>query len=160
MGFLDITAQVLFDDSDMTGKLAKNQAAIDAQAADWRSKRSQILLEMHSINLGIGLMVQTVRMAVKATGQTVTPIQNALLSMVTSTSSLIIATATAMAASSLGLLTGAALALVAFAYGFSLAQTAKIYADMEKFKSEFAASDARLARMAENVARLTMGRGF
>ena len=159
MGFLDITAQVIFDDSDMVAKTAKNQAAIDTQAAEWRTKRQQILLEMHSINLGIGLMVQTVRMAVRATGQTLDPIQSALLSMVSSTSSLIIATATAMAAGSLGLLAGAALALAAFAWGFQLAQTAKIQADMEKFKGDFAEANMRLARV-EGVARQAIGRAF
>ncbi len=157
MGFLDITALVLFDDSDMESKLAKNQAAIDQQGEDWRRQRQQTLLEMHSINLGISTMIQTIRMVVRATGETLTPMQNASLSMIQSTTSLIIATATAMAASSLGILAGAALALAAFAVGFQLAQTAKVFADMEKVKADFAASDARLAAMAKTVARTTGG---
>lgn len=159
MGFLDITAQVIFDDSDMVAKTAKNQAAIDRQGEEWRAKRQQILLEMHSMNLAIGLIVQTVRQVVRATGQTLDPIQSALLSMVSSTSSLIIATATAMAAGSLGILAGAALALAAFAYGFQIAQTIKIQADMEKFKGDFAEANARLIRL-EGVAQQAIGRAF
>lgn len=159
MGFLDIVANVLFDDSDMTSKLAKNQAGIDRQREEWRRQRQQTLLEMHSLNLGISLMVQTLRTVVRATGQTLTPMQNASLSMIQSTSSLIIATATAMAAGSLGLLAGAALALAAFAVGFQLVQTAKVFADMEKVKADFAASDARLANLARTIARTT-GRSF
>ena len=159
MGFLDITAQVLFDDSDMVAKTAKNQAAIDRQAADWTAKRQQILLEMHSLNLGINLMVQTLRLVVRATGQTLDPIQGALLSMVSSTSSLIIATATAMAASSLGILAGASVVLASFAWSFQLVQTAKIWADMEKFKGDFQAINLRLARM-EGVTRQAIGRPF
>jgi hypothetical protein len=155
----DVIIPLTIDDSDMNAKVAAQQSAIDTQAEDWRRKRNEILLQMHSINLGIGLMVQTVRMAVRATGQTLDPIQSALLSMVSSTSSLIIATATAMAAGSLGLLAGAALALAAFAWGFQLAQTAKIQADMEKFKGDFAAANARLARI-EGVTRQAIGRAF
>ncbi len=155
----EVTVRIIMDDSDAEAKVAKQQQAIDTQAAEWTAARRQILLEMHAINLSISLMVQTVRMAVRFTGQTLTPIQNALLSMVSSTSSLIIATATAMAAGSLGLLVGAALALAAFAYGFQLAQTAIIYAGMEKVKADFAASDARLANLARTIAQQT-GRGF
>ena len=159
MGFLDLVAQVLWDDSDIVSKMAKNQAGIDKQNADWRRQRQQTLLEMHSLNLGISLMIQTVRMAVRATGQTLDPLMNAMLSMVSSTSSLIIATATAMAASSLGLLAGAAIALAAFAVGFQLAQTAKIAVDMQALIDDFAAANARLARM-EGVARQAIGRAF
>lgn len=144
MGFLDITAQVLFDDSDMVEKTAKNQAAIDRQTAEWRAKRQQILLEMHAINLGITTMIGTIRLAVQVTGQALTPVQNALLGMISSTTSIIIATATAMAAGSLGLLTGAALVLAAGAFGFSLAQTAIVIKNSEEMRAAFAAIDARL----------------
>ena len=60
---------------------------------------------------------------------------------------------------STGILAGVALVLAACAYGFSLAQTAKIMADMERFKADFSASNARLARM-EGVARQALGRAF
>lgn len=159
MGFLDLTAQVLFDDSDMQEKLVKNQAAIDAQAAEWRAKRQQILMEMHSINLGIGLIIQSIRMTVRVTGQTMDPVANALLSMVSSTTSIIIATATAMAASSLGILTGAALFLSAYAWAFSLAQSIKILEQSEELKASFADINARLAEM-ESVQRRPQGISF
>jgi len=144
----ETTINLLLDDTDVQAKLAKNQEAIDAQAADWRSKRNQILLEMHAINQGIGLMIQSIRLAVKATGQALDPVANALLSLISSTSSIIIATATALAAGSLGVLTGAALALAAFAYGFSLAQTAKVIAESESLKAAFAGINARLDKLA------------
>lgn len=153
----EVEVRIIMDDSDPVAKLAKNQGGIDRQEAEWSAARQKILLEMHSMNLAIGLIVQTVRQVVRATGQTLDPIQSALLSMVTSTSSLIIATATAMAAGSLGILAGAALALAAFAYGFQIAQTVKIQADMEKFKGDFAEANARLMRM-EGVVRQALGR--
>lgn len=155
----DIEIRATFNDSDVTTKLAQNQSAIDAQAADWRSKRNQILLEMHAINQGIGLMIQSIRMAVRVTGQALSPIQNALLSMISSTTSIIIATATALAAGSLGLLTGAALVLAAAAYGFQLAQTARIIEQSEEMKVAFAAIDARL-RSIETIPQTMRGVPF
>ena len=160
MGFLDITAQVLFDDSDTQEKLSKNQAMIDAQTADWRSKRNQILLEMHAIQQGIGLIIQSIRLTVRISGQVLSPVQNALLSMISSTTSIIIATATAMTASSLGLLAGAALALAAGAWVFSMGQSARVIAQAEETRAAFAAINARLAEMETQTRRTPQGIAF
>lgn len=154
----DVSVHVTMDDSDIQAKLAKNQGAIDAQAADWRSKRNQILLEMSSINMGISMMVQSIRMVARITGQTLDPIQGALLGMVTSTASLMVAMATALATT--GIMAGAALILAAAAWSMQVGQTIKIYEDFEKLKGDFADIDRRLAEMGTGVASQAFGRPF
>lgn len=152
----DVIIGIGIDDSEMDAKVARQQNAIDKQEADWRSKRNQILLEINSINLGISMMVQSLRMVVQITGQTLSPMESAALTMISSTVSMMTATATAMATT--GILAGAAVILAAAAYGLSIGQTIKITAEYQALRDDFAAINMRLARV--EGARFTMGRSF
>ena len=146
----DVTIRILMDDSGAEGppaKIDKNQAGIDEQQARWAATRQQILLEMHSLNLGIGMLVQSLRMVARVTGETLNPMENALLTMLSSTASLMVATATAMAAGSLGLLAGAALVLMAAAYGLQVGQTIELTMKYQALRKDFAGINARLAQL-------------
>ena len=147
----DVSISFLFDTTLAEAQLAEMQGKIDAQQADWAQKRREMLTELRNIAMGINLVVQTIRMAVRVTGQVLSPLYNALLSLVSSVTSVIIATATAMAAGSLGLLTGAALALAGIAFELQLITTVKIIAAQEETQAAFASINARLAQMHQQV---------
>lgn len=140
-----------FDTSAGEAKLAVQQAAIDRQQAEWKLARLQMISEMRDLNQGIQLMIQTIRTVVRATGQTLDPIQAGLLSIISAVSSMMVATATAMALGSLGILTGAALALGAFAASFSVTQSALLVASNLTMKDVLARQEDALARLGEDV---------
>jgi len=142
-----VTIGIVVDDTEAQAQLEGLQDKVDTTVTKWKTQRAIIMSQLQEVNRGIGLALQAVRMAVRATGQTLDPMQSAALALVGSTSSIIISTAIALAAGSLGLLAGAALALAAFAYGFELAQTAKILAEFMTLHGKFDAMDMTLSRL-------------
>lgn len=128
------------------------QAKIDAQQREWQQRRREILAQMRDIGIGIQIMIQTIREVVRATGQTLSPIQSAMLALISSTTSLIIATATALVTGTVGLLAGAALALAAFAWSFQLTTTAILIARSDEAKAALAAIQSQLSKIQRDAA--------
>ena len=125
------------------------QAKIDQQVADWRQRRSEIISQMQEVSMGIGLLIRGIRMAADATQTVLDPMQNALLSLVSSTTSIIVSTEVVLASASLGILTGVALGLAAFAYGMQTANTIKIMANYESLNTILTNVNNRLRRIEE-----------
>ena len=139
-----VTIAIDVDTTEAETELLTLQERVDAQVNDWRIKRQMIINQLQEINRGIGLVMQSIRMAVRATGGALDPMQSALLALIGSTTSIIVTTAVALAMASFGLLTGVALALAAFAYGMNLSQTAKVFADFIAVQERFASIEAQI----------------
>ena len=146
-----VTIAIDVDSTEAEVELSTLQERIDTQVEDWRFKRQMIINQLQEINRGIGLAIQAVRMAVKATGQTLDPMQSAALALIGSTASIIVTTSIALAMGSLGILTGVALALAAFAYGFQIAETAHTIAEFMALREKFEGMDTSLAKMQRNI---------
>lgn len=140
----DITIGLDIDDTIVLAKIDAIQDKIDAAFQEMELKRRIVLRQIQELNQGLFYVIRAVRMGVEATGQTLDPMQSAVLAMISNTTSIIISTATALAIGSLGVLTGVALGLAAFAYGFSLSKSAKAIADFQQSKEHINAMAARL----------------
>ena len=151
----EVTIAIIADTNEAFQQIDDLQGKIDATVADWKAQRSIIISQMQEISRGIQYVIRGIRLAVQATGQTLSPMQNALLSLIGSTASMIISTAIAIEAASFGVLTGVALGLAAFAYGMQVGQTARIIAEFADLKDSVASVDNRLA----TIARSQMGGG-
>lgn len=140
----------VFVDVNLTegeAKVTSLQERIDQQQRDWEEKRREILQQMNAIGRGINLTIQAVRTTARLTGQALSPMYNALLSLVGSTTSLVLSTATILAASSLGVLAGVSIAISTAAITFSAIQSAKLIADSEDFKNIIAGIEQQLANI-------------
>ena len=146
-----VTIAIDVDTTEAETELLTLQERVDAQVNDWRIKRQMIINQLQEINRGISLAIQALRMAIKATGQALDPMQSALLALIGSTASIIITTSIALAMASFGLLVGVALALAAFAYGMQIAETAKAVSTFLSLKEKFGSMDADIARLQRNI---------
>jgi hypothetical protein len=151
----EVTIAIIADTTEAFQQIDNLQGKIDATVADWKAQRAIIISQIQEIGRGIQYVIRGLRLAAQATGQTLSPMQNALLALIGSTASMIISTAIAIEVGSLGVLTGVALGLAAFAYGMELAQTARIIAEFADLKDSVASVDNRLA----TIARSQMGGG-
>lgn len=146
-----ITSSVsVFVDVDLKegeAKVLTLQQKIDQQQRDWEERRREILQQLNDIGRGINLTIQAVRTTARLTGATLSPMYNALLSLVSSTTSLVLSTATILAASSLGVLAGVSIAISTAALTFSAIQTAKLIADSEEFKGILEGIEQQLANI-------------
>lgn len=137
------------DASQANSEIDALQAKVDTTVQKWREQRRDIYMQLSELNRGLGLMIQTVRMAARATGQTIPDYANAAFAMIQSTTSILLATSVAYKAT--GVLAGAGLALAAFAYGFNTVQSALIIARSEQLQEDFANIVSELGRLQREV---------
>jgi hypothetical protein len=153
-----VTIDIEVDTTRTVAEINAVKAQADATVAAWKADRAIIVSQMQEVSRGIQYLVRGIRLAAQATGTVLDPMQNALLSLVSSTASMIISTAIAIEVSSFGLLTGVALALAAFAYGMEIANTAKIITNFAALQKSLIKVDSRLSAIEQgNLFRGMMG---
>jgi len=143
----EVLINIAIDSTEAEMDMSILQGKIDQQVREWRMQRQVIVSQLHDLSRGIGLLIRGIRLVAEATGQTLDPMQNALLGLVSSTTSLIISTAIALTVGSLGLLTGVALAMSAFAYGMEIAHTIKLLADFAALRATIDGVKTRLTNL-------------
>ena len=130
MSDIPLVLRLLADTTEAESQIKALDAQVDETVGKWKASRQEIINGLSSLNQSINYTFQALRLAARATGQTIAPIHNALMGVISGTTSLMLATATLISAESFGVLAGVGVALAAFALGFQIAETAKLTAEM------------------------------
>jgi hypothetical protein len=137
--------RIMADTTEAESAIDRVRVKVDEVVAGWRQSRAEILQGLRDVSQVINYTLQTFRLAVRAVGGSLDPMQSAILGMISATVSMMLATATAMAAASLGILGGFALALASAAFGISIATSAKVIQDFLSIKENMDALEAKVA---------------
>ena len=131
-------------------KIAQLMAHADAQVADWKLKRDQVMRDIRTGMVLISSFMASARMALALVGEQIDPFFSALISMTTATVSMMLSMSAAMSVTVLGapvgaMLAAAAITLNVLSIGNLIKEQAKITNDFESIRASI---DANLASAA------------
>jgi hypothetical protein len=140
-----LVLRLLADTSGAEAEIKALDAQVEETVSKWKVARQEVINQLSALNQSILYTFQAVRLAAKATGQAITPIQSALMGVISGTTSLMLSTATLMA--STGILAGVAVVLAAFALGFQITETAKITVELISAQEKISSVEQAVARL-------------
>lgn len=136
MSDVPFVLRILADTSQFDAEVDRMGKVVDEMTQRWSHARQDMINGLSAMNQAINYTFQSLRLVAKSTGQVITPIQSALMGVISGTTSLMLSTATLLSAQSFGLLAGVGVALAAYALGWNIAETIKLSGLIEKIQED------------------------